>query len=282
MSFDTPPCTFASLSNTRHNDPNPQSETPKKKKSSRSKSATPRIEILRLGSKIGSLCTEIVSHAPLDDDCSASFWSTSSPGREKIYIAIAAVFANLVTLSNVCDLDLQTCILKKIELNRKKYPVEQCKGKSGKYTEYSSHTGITKENQSTLNISIQTHNMSLQEDKKQKSADKTWIDSSLDTVPAVTRFIRQFSMDREWGKFHSPRNITLAMMGEMGELAELFQWIGDKEDTDGREGLFGWEKESVDKVQQELADVAIYCLRLADVVGIHDVGLNARIQLSDE
>ena len=80
------------------------------------------------------------------------------------------------------------------------------------------------------------------------------------------------------------------MMGEVGELAELFQWNSDISnntdddcDANGAEndgkiavkgGLKsdGWSDNEIDKVQQEAADVAIYCLRLADVVGVGDMG----------
>jgi dCTP diphosphatase len=69
------------------------------------------------------------------------------------------------------------------------------------------------------------------------------------------------------------------MMGEVGEMAELFQWRGDGNPTEQNDkGLLGcgWKEEDIDHAGQELADVAIYCLRLADVIGIHDLG-NAAI-----
>jgi NTP pyrophosphatase (non-canonical NTP hydrolase) len=79
------------------------------------------------------------------------------------------------------------------------------------------------------------------------------------------------------------------MMGEVGELAELFQWNGDsmiqklvkgeEEPQESSENdiemyglkLDGWDDDKIDKVQQEIADVAIYCLRLADVVGVENM-----------
>jgi hypothetical protein len=63
------------------------------------------------------------------------------------------------------------------------------------------------------------------------------LDSDFDssTVPGVTKMIQQFAMDRKWSRYHLPRNIVLAMIGEIGELAEIFQvcvidqflWIQD-------------------------------------------------------
>ena len=63
-------------------------------------------------------------------------------------------------------------------------------------------------------------------------------------------------------QYHTPRNLLLALIGELGELAELFQWKGDVEDA-----WFPSISEH-DKVKQELADVTIYLCRLADVCGI--------------
>jgi len=281
------PTTFASLSSittvtktNEHNDSNPQCQTPittrPTKKSRLSVSSSPRNEIFDLGAKVGNLCQNILTHAPLDDtidlaedSSSVSFWSTPSDNREKIYDAIASVFACLVKISVVCGVDFRTSILKKIDLNGRKYPVELCKGKSGKYTKYSSQTGITKTNQSTLDISIPQDS-----NGHSTSGGVHAADEPLDTVPAVSGFIRKFAMDRNWPRYHTPRNITLAMLGEVGELAELFQWRSDQEGSDGTHGLLniGWKEQDVDSVQQELADVAIYCLRLADVVGIQDLG----------
>ena len=55
-------------------------------------------------------------------------------------------------------------------------------------------------------------------------------------------------------------------MGELGELAELFQWKGDEDVMDGL------SQDDLDHVGQEFADVAIYLLRLADVCCVVDIG----------
>mmetsp|Transcript_3583 Transcript_3583/g.6768 ORF Transcript_3583/g.6768 Transcript_3583/m.6768 type:complete len:132 (-) Transcript_3583:67-462(-) len=97
------------------------------------------------------------------------------------------------------------------------------------------------------------------------------------------QYIRQFALERNWFQYHTPRNIVLAMMGQMGELADFFQWLGDIPLNDGdgtREeqepamvcGIKGWKEEDKDHLEQEWADVSIYCLRLADVVRIQDLG----------
>jgi dCTP diphosphatase len=81
------------------------------------------------------------------------------------------------------------------------------------------------------------------------------------SVPALTDRTRQFAIDREWLRYHTPRNLLLALMGELGELAEIFQFKGD----DDNQSLSVDEQ---DKVAQEIADVTIYLFRLADVCGV--------------
>jgi NTP pyrophosphatase (non-canonical NTP hydrolase) len=88
------------------------------------------------------------------------------------------------------------------------------------------------------------------------------------TVEGVTILIRNFADERMWHRHHCPRNIALAMLGEVGELAEIFQWTKDE----GEIEVLLSEKQ-LDKIGQEIADVAIYLLRLADV---------CHVQLGDE
>ena len=75
--------------------------------------------------------------------------------------------------------------------------------------------------------------------------------------------IRTFADARDWAQFHTPRNLVLALAGEVGELAAEMQWIAD---VDVEEALAEPAKSAA--VQSEIADVAIYVLRLADVLGI--------------
>jgi len=70
-----------------------------------------------------------------------------------------------------------------------------------------------------------------------------------------TRFVR----DRDWDQFHSPRNVLLALVGEVGELAELFQWRGEC-----AVGLTDWSAKERTALEEELSDCLIYLLRLAD------------------
>lgn len=279
-------------------------------------SLPPRSQVLALGASIGQLCTQVISHAPLDqipppetdlsptiDDVdtntntntnqlpSSPFWSKPSPSRQIIYNAIGKVFFALVQLAQKTEINMQSSILKKMELNARKYPVHLCKGKSQKYTEYSEQTGITVHNQSLLDISLESdcnaispldeevndNDDGANDGDAENTPNNIPIPGSLllpSTVSQMTAMIREFAMDRNWSRYHTPRNIVLAMMGELGELAEIFQFEGDKPD-DAEKGVREWDEGKKDHLAQELADVSIYCLRLADVVGIPDLGLVA-------
>ena len=124
------------------------------------------------------------------------------------------------------------------------------KGKSGKYTNYSDHTGITTTvGQSTIDSPTKACTNDMEDDV---------------TVEGITLLIRNFANERQWYRYHTPRNIALAILGELGELAELFQWLGDGEGGIADE----FSEEALDKVGQEIADVAIYLIRLCDVCRI--------------
>lgn len=83
-------------------------------------------------------------------------------------------------------------------------------------------------------------------------------------IDDLTGAVRAFADAREWARFHTPRNLILALAGEVGELASEIQWIPD-EDID--HALSRPAKNAA--VRHEIADVAIYVLRLADVLGIN-------------
>ena len=96
-----------------------------------------------------------------------------------------------------------------------------------------------------------------------------------DSLLDLTERIREFSRERDWEKFHDPKSLILALIGEVGELAELFQWIP----ADSALEHFADEKRQ-QRAAEEISDVLIYLLRLADVLGI-DVGPEAHAKLSD-
>jgi dCTP diphosphatase len=91
----------------------------------------------------------------------------------------------------------------------------------------------------------------------------------LDTK-ALEQVLNEFADARDWRRFHSPKNLAMALTGEVGELVEIFQWRSEQESW-----LVAQSPETAEHVRQELADVALYLVRLASVLG---VDLNAAIQ----
>lgn len=73
--------------------------------------------------------------------------------------------------------------------------------------------------------------------------------------------IRDFALQRDWEKFHTAKNLAMAVAGEAGELLAEFQWLTPEES----ENLSPEQRKAI---ELEIADVAIYLLRLADVTGI--------------
>lgn len=77
-------------------------------------------------------------------------------------------------------------------------------------------------------------------------------------IKEIQRKLSDFAKERDWEQFHSPKNLVMALTGEVGELNELFQWLNEDESV----------KIDSDDVRQEIADVFIYILRLADKLDI--------------
>ena len=94
-------------------------------------------------------------------------------------------------------------------------------------------------------------------------------------IAELTERIRAFSEERGWTRFHDPKSLALALVGEVGELAELLQWLPAGEATD----LLAADPLR-QRVAEELSDVLIYLLRLADVVNI-DLAVAADAKLDD-
>lgn len=73
--------------------------------------------------------------------------------------------------------------------------------------------------------------------------------------------LRAFAAARDWDQFHSPKNLSMALIVEVAELMEHFQWL-----TEAQSGNLAQEKKAV--VAEELADILLYLVRLADKLGV--------------
>jgi dCTP diphosphatase len=85
------------------------------------------------------------------------------------------------------------------------------------------------------------------------------------TFDDAQQTMEDFANAREWRQFHTPRNLLLALTGEVGEVAELFQWRPDEDCANGLQGFTEVQKEAV---ADELADVLAYLTRLSAACGI--------------
>lgn len=83
-------------------------------------------------------------------------------------------------------------------------------------------------------------------------------DSSLEPLRLA---VRKFAEERDWEQFHTPKNLAMALTVEAAELLERFQWLT----PDQSRALAPDRRE---QVSQEMGDVLIYLVRLADVMGI--------------
>jgi dCTP diphosphatase len=83
------------------------------------------------------------------------------------------------------------------------------------------------------------------------------------TLDELRAAMATFAEERDWGQFHQPRNLVLALVGEVGEVSECFQWRGEC-----LPGLPGWSARDREHLGEELSDVLLYLVRLADRCGI--------------
>jgi dCTP diphosphatase len=91
----------------------------------------------------------------------------------------------------------------------------------------------------------------------------------------LRRGMREFTDRRDWGSFHDPKSVLLALVGEVGELAELLQWLPADDVTE-----LAREATLKRRLGEELSDVLLYLVLLADVLDI-DLATAARAKLDD-
>lgn len=92
---------------------------------------------------------------------------------------------------------------------------------------------------------------------------------SLVDVDRLQQAIDRFARERDWARFDSPKNLIMALSGEVGELDESFQWL-----TEDASRAVARQPATARHVRDELADVLIYLVRLA---GVLEVDLDAAV-----
>ena len=83
----------------------------------------------------------------------------------------------------------------------------------------------------------------------------------MDSLAELTHKLRDFAKERDWEQFHTPKNLAMAMIVEAAELTEHFQWLTETQSQ-------ALDPEKREQVAQELADVLLYLVRLADRLDI--------------
>ena len=82
-------------------------------------------------------------------------------------------------------------------------------------------------------------------------------------IEDLKKEIRAFADARDWEQFHTPKNLSMAVAGEAGELVAEFQWLTAEESK-----LDALSRDKLTDIELEIADVAIYLIRLADVLKV--------------
>ena len=82
-----------------------------------------------------------------------------------------------------------------------------------------------------------------------------------DSLSDLARDLDRFAAERDWHKYHAPKNVASALIVEAGELLEHFQWMSEEESRD-------LSPEQLAEVRGEMADVLLYLVQLGNVLGV--------------
>lgn len=85
--------------------------------------------------------------------------------------------------------------------------------------------------------------------------------SDINSIESLRYLLREFAGERDWDKYHTPKNLSMALIAEAAELIEHFQWV----DGDTSHLL---ESETRIQVEEELADIFVYLVRISDKLDI--------------
>ncbi len=92
----------------------------------------------------------------------------------------------------------------------------------------------------------------------------------------LSQRLRRFAQERDWEQFHSPKNLSMALIAECAELVEHFQWL-----TEAQSRALPADK--LAEVELEMADIQIYLLRLAERLGVDLLGaVERKIVLNEQ
>lgn len=88
-------------------------------------------------------------------------------------------------------------------------------------------------------------------------------DGGTASLASLTERVRAFAEEREWQPYHTPKNLAMALAGEVGELLAELQWLTPEQSATVMD-----DPEAGARIRAEMGDVMIYLTRLADVLGV--------------
>lgn len=80
-------------------------------------------------------------------------------------------------------------------------------------------------------------------------------------IKKIQKRLRHLAYERDWDQFHSPKNLSMALISEAAELVEHFQWLTEEQSA-------SLNKEMLEEVEAQMADIQIYLIRLADQLNV--------------
>ena len=97
-----------------------------------------------------------------------------------------------------------------------------------------------------------------------------------DSLEILRQRLAKFASDRDWQQFHSPKNLSMALIAEAAELVEHFQWLSQTQSLE-------LDEKKRSQVRLELADILIYLIRTADQLDIDLISAaNDKITINDK
>lgn len=82
-----------------------------------------------------------------------------------------------------------------------------------------------------------------------------------DSLEQLRKRLAAFASERDWEQFHSPKNLSMALIAEAAELVEHFQWLSEEQS-------YQLSPEKLEEVRLELADIQIFLIRIADQLSV--------------
>jgi dCTP diphosphatase len=110
------------------------------------------------------------------------------------------------------------------------------------------------------------------------SSGQTWAVSEHKTLAELAEQMREFTGARDWHRFHDPKSLMLALMGEVGELSELLQWLSAEQAEE-----LAKSDPLNQRLGEEMSDVLLYLVRLADVCNVNlDKAVQSKLRSNEE